>query len=458
MFFFAKRGKKNVNVDMFKYYNFLTIHHFFFIHRVVMEDGKTVALPVESQTEQPQVKKKRGRKRKQPEPSTPSCSTAVENNTQPPTKKQRLSSSNNDSVFKSKVYGNPDNPTEKEVFCSLSLITHSQSKNVRYYALPSCIIQEENKPCQTITTCSTHDDDSPGKKQQQENSNSKNNSLTSLCNKNNVLPLHYPTRSEKPCMQDGHCFEGIPIKIPMNKDRLGRYEFWGNFCSFPCALAYIFEQMSGQTRGMCALWLHNFARECFGLDKPIQPAPPSRDLEHKGGTLSLSEYRQGHCYSRFIHEPPYIPYMIFVEAHDVDTGLTNSRFANHVWATRSSIKQGSCLSTNDTESHTALSSIPAKILNMASLNNQTNQPVPHIPCPQVGNMTPANEGLFVSFLKKKNQEEQIKQNNLISIMEADDTELCTPTKRHSFDHVSPIDKTNNDSGPTKKKSSSKKKK
>lgn len=129
-----------------------------------------------------------------------------------------------------------------------------------------------------------------------------------------LLPLSYPKESQDPCMQDGECFAGVPVKIPMNINQTGHYVLFGNFCSFSCALAYINENMKTES-SLRTMLLYKFARTYFGIKTIFRAAPRRIMLKKYGGVLDLEQYRNYHkCGTTIIiHEPPFVPYIMLVQ-------------------------------------------------------------------------------------------------------------------------------------------------
>ncbi|AGO83870.1 hypothetical protein psal_cds_282 [Pandoravirus salinus] len=128
-------------------------------------------------------------------------------------------------------------------------------------------------------------------------------------------------RASGPCMHcDRECTAGR-VPLPRAYDsRTRAYAVWGNFCSFPCAMAYQLDHGAGvyDTPHVLVL-IHKMAAEVWGREGLVSPAPPRFCLRKFGGAVdpedieAVSE-RQYHN----IVEAPFISWGMMVECKTVD--------------------------------------------------------------------------------------------------------------------------------------------
>lgn len=88
-----------------------------------------------------------------------------------------------------------------------------------------------------------------------------------------------------------HTFDTAPCMVP---ERVidGKYEVFGNLCSFNCALSYILDMRDERVLERIAL-LHAMYRKVAGSDAPeIKPAPRRETLKLFGGCLDITKYRE----------------------------------------------------------------------------------------------------------------------------------------------------------------------
>lgn len=124
-----------------------------------------------------------------------------------------------------------------------------------------------------------------------------------------------------PCMHcDRECTAGR-VPLPRAYDsRTRTYAVWGNFCSFPCAMAYQLDHGAGvyDTPHVLVL-IHKMAAEVWGREGLVSPAPPRFCLRKFGGAVdpedieAVSE-RQYHT----IVEAPFISWGMMVDCKTVD--------------------------------------------------------------------------------------------------------------------------------------------
>lgn len=128
-------------------------------------------------------------------------------------------------------------------------------------------------------------------------------------------------RASGPCMHcDRECTAGR-VPLPRAYDsRTRTYAVWGNFCSFPCAMAYQLDHGAGvyDTPHVLVL-IHKMAAEVWGREGLVSPAPPRFCLRKFGGAVdpddieAVSE-RQYHT----IVEAPFISWGMMVDCKTVD--------------------------------------------------------------------------------------------------------------------------------------------
>lgn len=484
------------------------------------------------------TKKKRGRKRKSATSAEQACNGENDDRStllaHSAASTDRVTSSGH--AFKSQIYGDVKCPRENEVLCSLSLITDSQSKNVRYFILPSCVrtieqcgtqkdnvgntdtvipppltstasqhAQHNHHPhstetvatrsdhvlshseshttangmhtpllSATIDTQNTHDCCQHDKSTTSVSSSVPPNVIsatikesttqptsaaaatttnvgvtttgsstttttattttthqtTSSCDKHHdhhvqqCLPqdhsFAYPIQSNEPCYQCREKFTTIPIKIPMQWDARDGYAFWGNFCWFPCALGFIRDHMRGQTASMCVLLLHKFALEFWGIQDLFKPVAPIYCLDTMGGDMSVERYRTD-VSPRLIHHPSFIPYLMLVECHDVNTATSASHtLQNRIWSIRDIQRRiaHNVTGAQDSQATTTTTSYPNASCSTSNNNHTVATSGQHrsddtqrcsvvsatgsgcAPAPSLH----TSEGLFHSFLSKKQQQ------------------------------------------------------
>ncbi|AVK74694.1 hypothetical protein pqer_cds_272 [Pandoravirus quercus] len=161
-------------------------------------------------------------------------------------------------------------------------------------------------------------------------------------------------RASGPCMHcDRECTAGR-VPLPRAYDsRTRTYAVWGNFCSFPCAMAYQLDHGAGvyDTPHVLVL-IHKMAAEVWGREGLVSPAPPRFCLRKFGGAVdpedieAVSE-RQYHA----IVEAPFISWGMMVECKTVDVvGRAIKRL----------IASEPCATTDDNDNKTAADLAVAK--------------------------------------------------------------------------------------------------
>lgn len=128
-------------------------------------------------------------------------------------------------------------------------------------------------------------------------------------------------RASGPCMHcDRECAAGR-VPLPRAYDsRTRTYAVWGNFCSFPCAMAYQLDHGAGvyDTPHVLVL-IHKMATEVWGREGLVSPAPPRFCLRKFGGAVDPEDIeavsdRQYHA----VVEAPFISWGMMVECKTVD--------------------------------------------------------------------------------------------------------------------------------------------
>lgn len=88
-----------------------------------------------------------------------------------------------------------------------------------------------------------------------------------------------------------HSFDTIPCAIPLSYIN-GKFNLYGNFCSFNCAAAYIFREKSYDYRKRYEL-LNLLYKKMFNTKFiKIKPAPPIELLKCFGGYMDITTYRE----------------------------------------------------------------------------------------------------------------------------------------------------------------------
>ena len=124
--------------------------------------------------------------------------------------------------------------------------------------------------------------------------NVENNNLLILCSLlKNKYGNNWPEKSSYLCWNCDMSFNTCPIGIP-DKEYMGKYYCYGNFCSFSCSARYIYDKESNNDyikkySMLCTLYQYT---NNLTADNKIVLAP-SRELREKyGGTLSDEKYKE----------------------------------------------------------------------------------------------------------------------------------------------------------------------
>lgn len=125
------------------------------------------------------------------------------------------------------------------------------------------------------------------------------------------------------CWHCCHPFEGSPVYVPTAiktvSDDDATFEVYGNFCSFPCARAYLAERPHFNSHQEMVL-LNKMAIDVYGQDVPIRLAPPRICLSQFGGNMSLAEFRQAHVKRHITCTyPPFSAGKVVVNSSDVNS-------------------------------------------------------------------------------------------------------------------------------------------
>jgi hypothetical protein len=109
-------------------------------------------------------------------------------------------------------------------------------------------------------------------------------------------------------------FNNEPIYIP-NKYENNVFEVYGNFCSFPCALSYNYNDPDLDKSMRNEVLIYTFYNKLYNNDNKevdkINYAPPKELLIDFGGKLSIEEYRANNVLYNIIYPPISItiPYL-----------------------------------------------------------------------------------------------------------------------------------------------------
>ena len=120
------------------------------------------------------------------------------------------------------------------------------------------------------------------------------------------LPVGVPT-----CMCWNCCSPislNIPVHIPHKYiDEI--FYTYGDFCTYECAARYIFDNCSGQEIWEKYILLNHYYNICRNtMNEKVKLAPNRLQLQHFGGTMTLTEYLENStCDYDPVHIPPTIP-------------------------------------------------------------------------------------------------------------------------------------------------------
>lgn len=130
-----------------------------------------------------------------------------------------------------------------------------------------------------------------------------------------------------------HCcqrLEHAPVPLPHDRDATtGSYHVYGIFCSFSCGKKYLLERVPWSA-GERMMLLEQMARECFGHQGRIAPAPAQHRLRMFGGDLDLDEFRAESSgpYTTMALSPPLLTFPEIYER------FTTSGSVHDQWSVR----------------------------------------------------------------------------------------------------------------------------
>jgi hypothetical protein len=117
----------------------------------------------------------------------------------------------------------------------------------------------------------------------------------------------YPEKTNIYCFWDCHSFDGPPCYIP-EKYINEKFYLYGNFCSFNCAAAYIFDKKDYNMFEKYSL-LNFLYKKIYETEAiKIIPAPDKLCLKIFGGILSIDDFRNSSYQDKkyMIYYPPHI--------------------------------------------------------------------------------------------------------------------------------------------------------
>lgn len=101
----------------------------------------------------------------------------------------------------------------------------------------------------------------------------------------------WPKSTSIHCMWDCHQFDTIPCAIPV-KYVNDKFFLFGCFCSFNCAMAYIFDQKTANKWEQYALLLLLYKKIYNTEYINLKIAPPRQSLKIFGGIFNIEQFRQ----------------------------------------------------------------------------------------------------------------------------------------------------------------------
>lgn len=106
----------------------------------------------------------------------------------------------------------------------------------------------------------------------------------------------WPSRTDAACYWCCHTFSWPPIGAPEEMDREGRFRLFGNFCSFNCAKAYLWNSNNPHKNRRLDLLMQLMLRLYGGPKRKgsytgVVMAPPRATLKMFGGWMGIDEYR-----------------------------------------------------------------------------------------------------------------------------------------------------------------------
>ena len=135
----------------------------------------------------------------------------------------------------------------------------------------------------------------------------------------------WPTKTDLCCWHCTEPFDTQPIGIPLNTESDGRVICDGNFCSYPCALAYAFTFKTSHSQYKTRQLLIQCANDIHGISE-VQAAPPTLSLKKFGGPLTIEQFRNSKQLHSIVVNPPFASQDMVYEIHsqgDCDDAETN---------------------------------------------------------------------------------------------------------------------------------------
>lgn len=118
--------------------------------------------------------------------------------------------------------------------------------------------------------------------------------------------------TDQHCRYDGQPFQSTPVAIPAGfSNRRKQYRVYGCFCSFPCAISFLYERQTHLTpvvQQERLAYLFDMASKYFGQTL-LKPALPLECLTIHGGCMEIEEWRWASGrHATVLHEPPLEAY------------------------------------------------------------------------------------------------------------------------------------------------------
>ena len=114
-------------------------------------------------------------------------------------------------------------------------------------------------------------------------------------------------------------FDDFPIGIPLNINDSGKFNLYGNFCSFSCAARYLIESETGEIMHERMSMLNTLAKKLTGDNQyTINIASSRLALKKFGGSQSIDDYRANNLtdYKEIhIYKPPLNPVLYLIEEY-----------------------------------------------------------------------------------------------------------------------------------------------
>jgi hypothetical protein len=127
--------------------------------------------------------------------------------------------------------------------------------------------------------------------------------LSSLSSRGTSEP--WPTCTDVCCWHCTEPFRCQPVGIPHEIRSDGTILCDGNFCSYSCALTYIFSSRSSHKEYRTKQLLAQVAREVHNITE-ILPAPPALALSKFGGPMTIEMFRTTKHEHAVVVNPPFV--------------------------------------------------------------------------------------------------------------------------------------------------------